>query len=68
MAWPRAAGAQQPAMPVIDFVFEQVTDHPHACRSIPQGLDETGYVEGQNVAIEYHLLAEGIRSTADGGG
>jgi putative ABC transport system substrate-binding protein len=54
-AWPLAARAQQPAMPVIGFVS---TASPHGIyqRSLSgflKGLDENGYVDGRNVAIEY---------------
>jgi len=49
-AWPLAARAQQPAMPVIGILGSGSTQFKDA---LTQGLKETGYVEGQNVRIEY---------------
>jgi putative tryptophan/tyrosine transport system substrate-binding protein len=57
--WPHAARAQQPALPVIGFLETRspaaITERLRAFR---QGLKETGYVEGENVAIDYRWAEE----------
>src|SRR5262249_31202295 len=54
-AWPLVARAQQQPVPVIGYIGAQSADDEYKNRVVPffQGLKETGYVEGQNVAIEY---------------
>ena len=53
--WPVVARAQQAAMPVIGYLSTESADDDYKNNIVPflQGLKETGYVDGQNVAIEY---------------
>ena len=59
IVWPLPGRAQQPTMPVIGFLSSgSPGPYQHLVAGFHQGLKETGYVEGQNVAIEYRW-AEG---------
>jgi putative ABC transport system substrate-binding protein len=52
--WPLAARAQQPAMPVIGYLnFGSPESDASRLTGLRRGLNETGYVEGRNLAIEY---------------
>jgi putative tryptophan/tyrosine transport system substrate-binding protein len=54
---PLAASAQQPAMPVVGFIRGGSADASlRYVTTFRKGLSETGYVEGQNVTVEYHWL------------
>jgi len=57
-AWPVVARAQQPALPVVGFVTMGSADASRGfAAAFREGLSETGTLEGQNVAVEYHYLA-----------
>jgi putative ABC transport system substrate-binding protein len=56
-AWPGSARAQQSAMPIIGFVSARSAEASALdAAAFHKGLSKTGYVEGQNVAVEYHWL------------
>src|SRR6185437_12031479 len=53
-AWPFAAHAQQPAMPVIGFLGSRAAgEDPQLLSAFRQGLGEMGYIEGRNIVIQY---------------
>src|SRR5262245_49240297 len=54
VAWPQVARAQQPAMPVVGFFNAgSFAAFDHVASTFRQGLQETGFIEGQNIAIAY---------------
>src|SRR5450756_1068978 len=56
-SWPIAARAQQPTMPVVGFIHGGSDDVlARDAAAFRKGLNETGYVDSQNVTVEYHWL------------
>jgi len=65
-AYPLAARAQQPAMPVVAFL--QAVVRVHLVEAFRRGLSEVGYIEGQNVTFEYRTASgeyDRFRAIAD---
>ena len=58
VALPMAARAQQPTVPVVGYLSTRSPDESaHIVTAFRNGLNETGYFPGQNVAIEYRFAA-----------
>src|SRR5262245_56683742 len=56
-AWPIAARAQQRALPMVGFIRDGSAEaNTRYAAAFRKGLNETGYIEGQNVSVEYHWL------------
>ena len=62
-AWPVAARAQQPAVPVIGFMIDGVQARSQQIAAFYAGLKESGYVQDQNVAVEWSapLMVDSFR-------
>ena len=67
-AWPLAAHAQQPTMPVVGILSSASRSaYIDLLGAFRQGLKEAGYIEGQNVAIEFALGGGSLRAPAQFG-
>ena len=57
LAWPLAGHAQQPAMPVVGLIHGgALYTFAREATAFRKGLNDTGYIEGQNVTVEYNWL------------
>jgi ABC-type uncharacterized transport system substrate-binding protein len=65
VTWPLAVHAQQPAMPVVGFLGVSSAGAQPYLVAFRQGLSETGYVEGQNVVIEYRWMEDQYNRLSD---
>src|SRR5262245_5350996 len=66
VAWPIAAPAQQPAVPVIGFLNVNSPDPwEHRLRALRQGLKDNGFVEGENVAIVYRWAEDRLERLSE---
>jgi len=66
ITWPLAAPAQQPAMPVVGLLDQRLPDElADRLRSFRQGLRDSGFVEGQNVAIDYRWAENNLDRLPD---
>src|SRR5205807_3778250 len=57
VSWPLAARAQEPGVPVVGFL-SSLSQSVHFANAFRRGLADMGYVEGQNVAIEYRWMED----------
>jgi putative ABC transport system substrate-binding protein len=64
-AWPLAAPAQQPRMPVIGFLGPALITRQHWLTAFRRGLGTEGFIEGQNVTIEYRSADGGVEELSE---
>src|SRR5436305_15190942 len=64
-AWPLAARAQQPAVPIIGYLYLGSETTPSLLAAFQKGLGETGHLEGHNVAVEYRWVKYSLNMLSD---